>query len=104
MKKALLFACLMAGMAFASAKTYTVTFFEPATIGGTQLKAGDYRFEVVDQKIIIKHGKETAEAPVKVETAGTKYAKTSVRYATDNGQNKVEEITVGGTNMKLVLN
>jgi hypothetical protein len=91
-------------MAFASAKTFTVTFFETATIGGTELKAGDYRFEVQDQKIVIKHGHETTEAAVKVETGSGKYPATTVTYANADGKNKVEEIHVGGTNMKLVLN
>jgi hypothetical protein len=98
MKKALLFACLLAGMAFASAKSFTVTLFEPATIGGTELKAGDYKFEVQDQKIVIKRGH------VKVETGEGKYPSTTVTYANADGKNKVQEIRVGGTNMKLVLN
>lgn len=104
MKKAVLFVCLLAGMAFASAKTYTVTFFQPTVVGNTELKAGDYRFEVQDQKIVIKHGKDTTEANVKVETGEGKYPSTTVRYANADGKNKVEEIRVGGTNMKLVLN
>jgi hypothetical protein len=104
MKKALLFVCLLAAMAFASTKSFTVTLFEPAMIGGTELKAGDYRCEVQDQKIVIKHGRETTEASVKVETGDAKYPSTTVRYAVADGKNKVEEIRVGGTNMRLVLN
>ena len=61
MKKAVLFVCLLAGMAFASAKSFTVSLFEPAMIGGTELKAGDYKCELQDQKIVIKHGHETTE-------------------------------------------
>ncbi|MGA2739442.1 MAG: hypothetical protein ABSG65_18625 [Bryobacteraceae bacterium] len=104
MKKALLFACLVAGMAFASTKSFTVTLFEPTMIGGTELKAGDYKFELQDQKIIIKHGRETTEAAVKVETGEGKYPSTSITYANADGKNKIEEIRLGGTNMKLVLN
>jgi hypothetical protein len=104
MKKALFCVCLLAGMAFASAKSFTVTFLVPSTIGGTELQAGDYRFELQDQKILIKHGRQTTEAAVKVETGDAKYPATSVRYDLANGKNKVEEIQVGGTKMKLVLN
>jgi len=104
MKKALLFVCLLAGVALASTKSYTVTFFEPSVVGSTELKAGDYKFEVQDQKIVIKNGHDTTEATVKVETGDTKYPSTSVRYANADGKNKVQEIRVGGTNMKLVLN
>lgn len=103
MKRTLLFVCLVAGMAFASTKSYKVTFFEPSVIGGTELKAGDYTFQVQDQKIVIKNGKETTEAPVKVETGNTKYSSTAVRFANADGKNKVQEIQVGGTNMKLVV-
>jgi hypothetical protein len=104
MKKAMLFVCLVAGMVFASAKSYTVTFLVPATVGGTELKAGDYRFELQDQKILIKHGRQTTEVAVKVETGDAKYSSTTVRYDNADGKYKVEEIRVGGTNMKLVMN
>jgi hypothetical protein len=103
MKKAMLFVCLLAGVAIASTKSFTVTLFEPSVVGSTELKAGDYKFEVQDQKIVIKHGHETTEATVKVETGDTKYPSTTVRYANADGKNKVQEIRVGGTNMKLVL-
>jgi hypothetical protein len=104
MKKALLFACLLGGMAFASTKSFTLTLYELSTIGGTELKPGDYKFELQDQKIVIKHGKDTTEAAVKVETGQGKYATTAVTYADADGKHKVEEIRLGGTNMKLVLN
>jgi len=104
MKKAILFVCLLAGLAFASTKSYTVTFLVPATVGGTELQAGDYRFEIEDQKLVIKHGRQTTEADVKVETGTSKYKSTTVRYDMSDGKNKVAEIQVGGTNMKLVLN
>ncbi len=80
MKKAMLCVCLLAGMAFAGAKSYTVSFPLPATIGGTELKAGDYKFEVQGQKIVIKHGRESTEAAVKIETGNTKYSFTTVLY------------------------
>lgn len=104
MKKAVLFVCLLAGMAFASTKSFTVTFFEPAMIGGTEMKAGDYKVELQDQKLLIKHGHDTTEASVKVETTGSKNPSTAITYANVDGKNKVQEIRVGGTNMKLVLN
>jgi hypothetical protein len=91
-------------MAFASAKSFTVTLFEPAMIGGTELKAGDYKCELQDQKIVLKHGHDSTEAAVKVETGESKYSSTAVTFANADGKNKVEEIRVGGTNMKLVLN
>jgi len=78
--------------------------FEPTMIGGTELKAGDYKCELQDQKIVLKHGHDSTEAAVKVETGESKYSSTAVTFANADGKNKVEEIRVGGTNMKLVLN
>jgi hypothetical protein len=103
MKKTLLLMCVLAGMALASPKSFTVTLYEPSVIGGTELKAGDYKCELKDQKLVIKNGRETTEAGVKVETGEAKYASTSVRYNNGDGKMKVQEIRVGGTTMKLVL-
>jgi hypothetical protein len=103
MKKALLLVCLLAGAALASTKSFTVTLYEPSVIGGTELKAGDYQCQLKDQKLVIKHGRETTETGVKVENSEAKYASTTVRYNTGDGKSKVEEIRVGGTNMRLVL-
>jgi hypothetical protein len=103
MKKALLLVCLLAGMALASTKSFNVTLYEPSVIGGTELKAGDYKCELKDQKLVIKHGRETTEADVKIETGEAKYGSTSVRYNAGDGKMKVQEIRVGGTSMKLVL-
>jgi uncharacterized protein (DUF2141 family) len=104
MKKAILSVCLLAGMAFAAAKSYTVSFLFPVTVDGMELKAGDYTFELHDQKIVIKHGHQTTEAAVKVETGDARYATTTVLYDNSAGKYKVSAIQVGGTNMKLVMN
>jgi hypothetical protein len=104
MKKAAVFVCLLAGMAFAGDKSFTITLPQTTTVGGTELKAGDYKCELQDQKIVLKHGHDTAEAVVKIETGGRKNSMTSVTFGDAGGKHKVEEILVGGTTMKLVLN
>jgi hypothetical protein len=108
MKKALLFVCLLAGMAFAGSNSFTLTFTEPTMVGGTELKAGEYKCELQDQKIVLKRGRQITEAAVKVETGQGKYSITTVTFASaagkNGGKNKVEEIQLGGTNMKLVVN
>jgi hypothetical protein len=91
-------------MAFASTKSFTVTLAQPAMLGGTELKAGDYKCELRDQKIVIKRGREITEAAVKVETIEAKFPSTAVTYSSADGKNKIDEIRVGGTHMKLVLN
>ncbi len=105
MKKAALLVCLLGGMAFAGTKSFTVTLFEPAMVGSTQLQAGDYKFEVQNDKLVVtQHGHEATVMNVKVETAPHKFGSTAVSYATANGTNRVEEVDVAGTHMRLVLN
>ncbi len=102
MKKRLL-AFAIAGLAVASAKTYNVTLFQPSTLGGTDLKAGEYKLDVQGDKAVLKAGKVAAEAPAKVETNGTRYASTTVRMSNVDGKMKIQEIRIGGTNTKVVF-
>ena len=46
MFKNLLFGIGLFGLAIASAKTYNITLSEPYTVGGTQLRAPDYKLVV----------------------------------------------------------
>jgi hypothetical protein len=91
----------LAGLA--SAKSYSITLFEPSVIGGSELKPGEYTLELKDEKVVIKKGKQMGEAAVKVETADSKYSTTSVRYTNGDGRYHIQEIHLGGTNMKLVV-
>jgi hypothetical protein len=102
MKKTVVFFALLT-MAFAGTKSFTISLPETINIGGATLKPGEYQAELQDQKLIIKHGHESAATAVKVETAGKKFSNTSVSYAKENGTNKIESIQVGGTNMKVVI-
>jgi hypothetical protein len=83
-----------------AASSYRVTLFQASTIGGQELKAGEYKIEVKDNKAVVKAGKQQVEADVKVESAEQKFSSTSVRYA-EGG--KVQEIRLGGTNTRLVF-
>ena len=101
--KVLLF-FMAAGLAAASAKTYTMDLFEPAMFGSTELKPGVYKVEVVDQKATIRNGKLLGECPVKVETVDRKYDTTSVRFLNgDGGKLRIQELRIGGTKTKLVF-
>src|ERR1039457_6942542 len=95
---------LVAGLAVASASSYTVKLFEPAMVGTTELKPGEYRIEVNDQKAVIRQGKVQAESPVKVDEGDTKFASTVVRYVNNaDGKARIQEIRIGGTKTKLVF-
>jgi len=101
MKKLIVLALAITGMALAASKTYTVNLLQPAKLAGMDLKAGEYRIEVVDEsKAIVKNGKMHGEAAVKVENGNEKYGVTSVRLGEAR---KVQEIRIGGTKTKLVF-
>lgn len=102
--KKILFGFTTLALAIASAATYRVTLFQPSIIAGTELKPGDYKIEVKDNKAVVKGGKSVVEADVRVETADQKFGATSVRYTNADGKMKVQEIRLGGTNSKIVFN
>ena len=95
---------LTVGLMVASAASYNVTLFQPSTVAGKELKAGDYKLSIDKDKAIISIGKEKIEASVRIETADTKFSSTSVRYTSQDGKMKVQEIRIGGTNQKVVFN
>jgi hypothetical protein len=100
MVKNILLGFTFAALAVASAASYNVTFYQPVTINGAQLKAGDYKLELKDNNTaVLKQGKSVTEAPVKVENDSQKFSRNAVRM---NGE-KVEEIRLGGTNTRVVF-
>jgi hypothetical protein len=94
---------VFAALATANAKTYSVTLFRPTVVAGTELKAGTYDIDVKDSNFVIKDGKTPITVPAKLEQVDTKYPATSVRYQISEGKNKLQEIRLGDTKMKLVL-
>jgi hypothetical protein len=102
MKKFVLSVVAFAGMALAAGKTYDLKLYGPAMVGSTELKAGDYRVEVTDDKAVIKGAKVQKEAAVKVETSDDKYPTTTVRLSAGE-KPQIKEIRLGGTKTKLVF-
>jgi hypothetical protein len=91
-------------VAFASAgERYSVTLHQTTMVAGTQLKPGDYKIQINGEKATISSGKNSVEAPVKVENGDQKFPSTTVRYATAGGNYQIDEIRVGGTKTKLVF-
>jgi hypothetical protein len=102
-KKLVVSVLAFAGIALAAGKSYTVTLYAPAMVGTTELKPGEYRVEVENDKAVIKSGKKTQkETSVKVEAADAKYDRTSVRLGAGE-KPQIQEIRLGGTNTKLVF-
>lgn len=94
---------VMALAVASAADSYRITLFQPSVIAGKELKPGEYKVELKDDKAIISQGKTTVETSVKVENVDTKYASTSVRYSGGEGKYQVEEIRLGNTKTKLVF-
>jgi hypothetical protein len=104
MTKRVLLTFVTLALAIASAKSYRVTLFQPSVLAGTELKAGEYKMDVTGDKVTLTNGRGSAQASVKVEKANEKFSSTTVRYSNGDGKLKIQEIRIGGTNMRLVVN
>jgi hypothetical protein len=104
MIKKVLFSAATFALAVASAaSSYRITVYQASFLNGTEIQPGEYRLELKENTAVIKSGKQTIEAPVKVETTDRKAPGTSVRYSNENGKTVVDEIWLGGTNTRLVF-
>ena len=103
MLKKFVLAFAVLALAVASAATYRVTLFQPSVVKGNELKAGDYRLNVQNDKVTIVKGTQSVEVPVKIENVEQKYDSTAVRYSDQGGKLTISEIRLGGTKTKLVF-
>jgi hypothetical protein len=103
MNNKLLVCFALFGLAVAQAKSYTVKLFDTVTAGNVELKAGEYRVDVGEGKAVIRNGTVHGEFNVKIETVEHKYDSTSVRLTDDGGKKHLQEIHLGGTKTKLIL-
>jgi hypothetical protein len=97
-KKIVVLAILALGVA--NAASYSLTLIQPSVVKGTQLKPGEYRVKVDNDKITITNGKLSVETVAKVENGDQKFGATAVRYTNDT---VISEIRLGGTKTKLVF-
>jgi hypothetical protein len=103
MLRKVVFSFAVLGLALASAKSYSVSLFEPALAGTTELQPGQYQVSVTGQTATIRIGKTASEVPVKVEASDTKYDNTSVKYVVSGGKKQIQEIHLAGTKTKIVF-
>lgn len=101
--KILLSFATVALAAASAANSYRVTLFQPSVVAGKELKPGNYKLTVKDNKAVISSGKESVEATVQTETADAKFSSTTVRYRNGDGKYRVQEIRLGGTTTRLVF-
>ena len=91
------------GLAVASAASnFNLNFYQPTVVNGITLKIGEAKLEIRDNKAIVKQGKTSVEANVKVETANSKYLYTTVGYK-DSENHQIKDITIAGTTTKLIF-
>lgn len=103
MIKRLLVLVSVMGLAVASAgNNFNLNFYQPTVVNGTTLKVGEAKLELRDNKAIVKQGKTSVEANVKVETANSKYLYTTIGYK-DANNHQIKDITIAGTTTKLVF-
>jgi hypothetical protein len=90
-------------LALAGAKSYEIVIAHPSVAGSVQLPAGEYKLTVADGTATFTdaHSKKTVTAPVKVETAKTKYASTAVETSTEGKTERVAAIRLGGSTSKI---
>lgn len=91
-----------AGLAYAGT-SYRVNLYRPTVVNGTELKAGEVKVELHDNKATLKQGKTLAEANVKIENGTQKFISTTVGYGSDSSANDLQEIRLGGTSTKLLF-
>jgi hypothetical protein len=89
-----------AGIASAASSSYTVTLFDPISVGSTQLKAGEYKVEMQGDKAVFRMaGKTVAELPATMGTSDKKYQYTSL----SSKDSKLSEIDIAGTKSKILF-
>jgi hypothetical protein len=94
------FATLALAVVSAAPRVYHVTIYDTTWAGATQLKPGDYKVEMQGDKAVFTEGKTVVEVPAKMEQNDRKYDSNSVII---NGDKKLEEIRIGGTKDRIVL-
>jgi hypothetical protein len=91
------------GLAVASAASnFNLSFYQTTVVNGTTLKVGEAKLEIHDNKAVVKQGKTSVEASVKVETAPNKYLYTTIGYK-DGDNHQIKDITLAGTTTKLIF-
>jgi len=93
-----LFATLALGIAGA-ASPYDITLSDKFSVGGTELKPGDYKVEMQGSKAVFKSGKKTFEIPATMATSEQTFAATV--FVSQHA--KLKEIDLGGTQDRIVF-
>lgn len=97
----LLFSAVALAIASA-ANNFGVELYQPTVVNGTTFKPGAAKIALQEGKAVVKQGKTTAEAAVKVETNKDKYLYTTVGYK-DGGDHQIKDICIAGTTTHILF-
>jgi hypothetical protein len=94
---------VLATLAFASAKTYTVSLTHPSKAGSTQLTAGEYKLKVDGANAVFTdlRTSKSVTVPVKIETGEKKFPFTAVDSTQDGATERINSIQLGGSTTKI---
>ena len=102
-KRFLLLVSVVSLAVASAASNFNLNFYQTTVVNGTTLKVGEAKLEIKDNnKAIVKQGKTSVEATVKMETAPNKYLYTTIGYKEGDGH-QIKDITLAGTTTKLVF-
>ena len=105
MKTKLLIVFALLGLCIASAKSYEITITSPSKAGSVQLQPGKYAVAVEAEKVRFTSMKnhQTLETSAKVEKSEKKFNSTSIDSHEKDGKITIDEIELGGSQMRLKL-
>ena len=83
---------------------YQFTLFRPAAVNGSVLQPGDYKLVLRDSMAIVTaQDGTTLQAPVKVETAPSKFDNTALTIELRDSKPVISEIDLRGSKIKLLF-
>ena len=82
-----------------AASSYSFKLSNSVSIGSTQLKAGEYKVEMVGDKAVFKSGKSVVEVPATLGKSDQMYHYTAL--VSENS--KIVEIDLAGTTSKILF-
>lgn len=94
---------LVLALSVMSAETYWLQIYQPAFLGGQELKTGEYKLDVEGDKLTLKKGKVAVEAKVKVESLEQKARATTLVCEQVGDRLVIGAIQLRGSTTKLVV-
>jgi len=84
---------------------YHITLTQTAKIGTEQFKPGEYHVMLDESKVVFTRlaSGESVEVPATIQSAEQKHAHTSIRMQRAEGENRVLEIKLGGTQTRILF-